>query len=157
MLEYLQNNDFSLGILIENAFLFKILNNNVKIFFSDYICDFLGLPKEIWHTFQSPQTIFFHQSHFFDLECSFIGIQTNFAYNSNMGTDCLAIFSNPKIEFGEYFQETIISHKQMLSLKLDVLEELEFRYLNLATQNVFKSFSNCTNDYIILNLCISRI
>ena len=154
ILRKLKATDFELYTVKDNIFFFKMLVADVSIAFSDALCDFLGFKREVWYDNQCLVNIFIPQRHLMDETCDVVGLQTNFAYNPYLNRDCVGFFFSGNIGRGSYFSETIVSSKQKLNIKSDVLEEIEIRFLNLSSNKIFKSCSYQT-DYVILNLGFS--
>lgn len=154
--EIIKLEDFNLYIINNNFIYFKILNLNISITFSEALCNFFGFTKNLFYDNQSLTNIFIYRRHFFDRKCENIGIQLNFAYNSNLHSQCVCFMHGNHISLGDYFHENLINQKQKLTMKFDTLQEIELRFINLYNNKIMRGFSY-ELDYIQVDLCFSLI
>ena len=155
IVEKISLENLSLYILKDNIFFFKILSNDISIGFSHTLCDYFGFKRDALYDSQCLVNYFVHHTHFFDEKCNSIGVQANFGFNPGLGKDCVAFLFVKNIPCGSYFQEVLISCKQNLKIKFDILEEIEIRFLDLSTNKIFKSLSYQQPDYIQLDICFT--
>ena len=155
IIEKIPKESLSLYIVKDNIFFFKILSNEVSIGFSHSICDYFGFKRDALYDSQCLVNYFVHHTHFFDEKCDSIGVQANFGFNPGLDKDCVAFLFVKNIAHGSYFQEVLISCKQNLKLKFDILEEIEIRFLDLSSNKIFKSLSYQQPDYVQLDICFT--
>lgn len=139
---------------------FKILSPKIQIMFGEALCTFFSFESGQWYNHASTKNIFFFKNSFQNYKADHIGISVNFAAGQSLenNSEIIGIMGTEQIGYFESFDVAVISKPEMLHIRTEVLNELEIRFVNLATGAVFSSIHPPNfPEEIYVSLCFANI
>ena len=144
---------------------FEVLDENLSVSFSPFLCQFFGFDTNELYTFRSRQKIFFNAKSFRDFRCDSVGIAVDLCYNEDLCDtaekdrkryEIVSLLDTRDINYCAPFKKTLLSQPEHHFYKSLSCHYLEIRFIDLGTGQILSScLPNSHEDeiYVKISFC----
>ena len=133
----------------DDGFLFfQVLDVNLEISFSPFLCKFFGFDVETVYSVTSSKQAFVIFKGFRDFRANVVGISLNFVYNPDLSEtvnddikryQIISLLDTTGTSFSAYYKKIMISQPEYNVYKSLSCQHLELRFIDLSTGKVLSS------------------
>ena len=136
----------------KNGFIyFKILDNQLELKFSEFLCSYFGFNKDEIYTHTTLKDTFYLIPSFRDCRMNHVGISLNLLFNSHLSSgldasgggqyhEITTLLDTTDIHYGQLFSKTVIDRPQDVNFRSQSFIEIELKFINLSTGQVIESY-----------------
>lgn len=139
----------------EGFLFFQILDVNLEISFSPFLCKFFGFSPDVSYSAATTiDQVFTIPKGYRDFRGSVVGISLNFVYNPDLSQsndneikkyEIISLLDTTETSFSAYYKKILITQPEHNIYKSLSCQQLELRFIDLSTGKVLSSFF--PNDY----------